>query len=164
MKSVPEYMKLAREKLHVGKHITTITFPSLQDPKLLLAALQHLFLSMNYCMNAILTKEQDRGKIPPFNPSFNSRFTAFRMNCADRLGFDKTAVKSLWDSRHLLLEHKKSPVEFVRDKRLVICSDDFDMTIISADRVKELLKLTINFVEHTQEVIEEPTTKTTVTN
>lgn len=164
MKSVQEYMKLAKEKLHVGKHITTVTFPSLQDPKLLLAALQHLFLSMNYSMNAVLTHEHERGKTPPYNPSFTSRFSAFRMHCADRLGFDKEAVKALWEARHLLLEHKKSPVEFVRDTRIVICSDDFDMTIVSSDRVKEFLNFTATFVDHAQDVIEEPATRTTVNN
>ena len=49
--------------------------------------------------------------------------------------------------KDILLEHRKSPVEFVRNNRLVICSDSYHMKTVDIPKLKQYLMETKNFVK-----------------
>jgi hypothetical protein len=146
-----EYLEKSSARLSTANHILTITYPTLHSPKLFLSAIEHLFLAMDYAMNAVLVNS----KITAFNSSFPSRYSTFRLKLASKLGFHKAGVEQLNYLRTILLEHQKSPIEFERNQSLVICSDEYKMTILSEESVSEFLRIASDFTTAAKISIEE---------
>jgi hypothetical protein len=141
-----EYLERSFHRLQTAHHILTITFPAVQSPKLFLSIAEHLFLAMDYAMNAVLMEEKEKNSLK-FNTSFSSRYSNFRLKVAPTKNFTKTQAEQLQYLRNILLEHQKSPMEFERNQSLVICSDDYKMTILSHDSVSDLLRIAQDFVQ-----------------
>lgn len=155
MHTAKEYLERSEARLQTAYHILTITYPTVQSPRLLLSATEHLFLAMDYAMNAILVQQLSQKNIPKFNASFPSRYATFRLKLANKLGFTKTSVEQLQYLRNILLEHQKSPVEFERNHSLVICSDDYKMTVLSHESVSDFLRIAKDFIATSRISIEE---------
>jgi hypothetical protein len=155
MYSAQDYLERATARLDTAHHLLLIIYPTTQTAKLLLSTTEHLFLAMDYAMNAVLVQQLSQGRIPKFNASFPSRYAAFRLKCAQHLGFTKTGIELLNQLRHILLEHQKSPMEFERNHRLVICSDDYKMTVLSQETVSDYLRIAKDFVSTAKLAIEE---------
>ena len=144
---------LAEKKLDIARHIIDLVFPSLKNPRLLLSAMENMFLSMNYAMNAVLEQELRNGMIRDYHQNFMDRYTAFRMDCMRRLKFDKSATEKLLAFRTILLDHKESAVEFSRNGKLVICDESYGMNVISHTALKKDLSLVQGFFEKAKDVL-----------
>ncbi len=103
-----EYLEKSFARLNTADHILTVTHPTVQSPRLLLSATEHLFLAMDYAMNAILASELLKNTISPFNNSFSSRYSTFRLKIANKRGFSKTGIEQLKYLRNILSEHQKA--------------------------------------------------------
>lgn len=145
-----EYIDLAIRKLKIAEHIAANTYPAVKNPRLLLSALENVFLAYDYAMNAVLEYERLGGRVQEAKKTFPARFSLFRRSCADRLGFDKQALLDFRDIRRILQEHKKSPLEFTRNNRMVICDNNYSMRIITYADVQSYLSSARGFVERAQ--------------
>jgi len=155
MHSSNEYLELAQARLNTASHILAVTYPTLHSPKLFLSVTEHLFLAMDYAMNAILLDQRSQEKIPPFNASFSSRYSNFRLKCAPALGFSKQHTEALQRCRNILLEHNQSPTVFERNSCLVICSVDYKMTILSEQSTSEILSYAKEFLAIAKKALEQ---------
>lgn len=54
---------------------------------------------------------------------------------------------------NILELHKKSPIEFQRDNRLIICSNDYELTPISLHNLREYLSKSKHFLEIADNII-----------
>ncbi len=155
MHSTKEYLERSFARLSTAHHILTVTYPTTQSARLLLSATEHLFLAMDYAMNAILVCQSSLNRIPKFNASFPSRYATFRLKLSHRMGFSKTGVEQLHQLRNILLEHQKSPMEFERNHALVICNDEYKMTILSIETVSDFMRVAQEFIATSRIAIEE---------
>ena len=155
MHTAKEYLERSDARLQTAHHILTIAYPTTQSARLLLSATEHLFLAMDYAMNAVLVQQLSQKNILKFNGSFPSRYATFRLKLANKLGFTKTGIEQLQYLRSILLEHQKSPVEFERSHSLVICNDDYKMTLLSHDSVSDFLRIAKDFISTARISIEE---------
>jgi hypothetical protein len=156
MKTSEEYRRLSQERLSTAQHILGVTYPALKSPRLFLSALEHFFLSMDYAMNAILSDEKMGKEAGNFPKSFSGRYSAFRLRIADKLNFSKEDVRTLLALRNILVQHQKSPTEFERGEKFIICNDRFEMTVISMEVLEGYEKAAASFLARAELALGQP--------
>ena len=153
MDKITEYNDKAVKNLHIADHILTQTYPSLNDPKLLLAVLENLFLAMSNALTALLHHEEYHGKVPKFSDEFDSKLNLFKLKVVKQHQITPDVVAFIHDLKSKVSAHKKSPVEFARKDRFVMCSDTYQTQIISAPQLKKDLQKTKLFLHLVQSII-----------
>jgi len=134
MEKFQESREKALRNLKIADHMVSTTYPLLKDNKLLLNAAENVFLSLSHGMNAILYYDRLFKRIPPYSDTFEIKFNILKTKCAKRYELDAGHIRLLLDLREILVLHRKSPMEFSRKDKFIICSDDYQMkTITHAD-------------------------------
>ena len=112
-------------RLNKAEHILTQTYPLLKDPRILLGVLENINLAINDFITYKLDKEyrtlDEEKKYNIFKNKFNEDIELIK------------EIKELWQRK------KNSPVDFVKNDKLHLCSDEFDMRIISGKDMEKLL-------------------------
>ena len=136
----------AKNRLKIADHILTTTYPLLKDTKLLIIIMENLFLAISYSMTALLHYDRLFKRIPPFHDSFESKFAMFKDRCVHRYNIDKKNLILLQEIKKMMAEHKKSPMEFIRKDKFVICSDKYRIQTISIPQLKDYMNQAKSFV------------------
>ncbi|MBW2978412.1 hypothetical protein KY331_06210 [Candidatus Woesearchaeota archaeon] len=132
-------MERAKKNIQIADHMLSVTYPLVKDTKLLLAIIENIFLTYTNAMSAILNQDRILKKIPPFKSTFESKFNIFKQRCVDRYKIDRSYVIEMQNLKEIIVEHKKSPVEFVRKDRFVICSSTYKLKTINLETIKSYL-------------------------
>jgi hypothetical protein len=144
------------ERLLTAESILRETYPALQNPKLLLNAIEHIFLSMDYAMNELLSL---RNK--PLEKTFLARFHAFRASVAREQKIPTEDLVALKELRDILYLHKMSPVVFVRGNALVICDANYNLTTITEQSALQYYAHAQSFLSKAKSVLgEQPLSNT----
>lgn len=154
MEKFQEAREKALENLRIADHMVSVTYPLLKDNKLLLAAMENLFLSLTHAMNAILYYDRLFKRVPPFSDTFEVKFDLFRKSCVPRYNIGKSHPALIREVRDILVSHKKSPVEFSRKDTFVICSPDYRLRTISVKELKEYLTEAKVFIQSMVRIVQ----------
>lgn len=153
MEKFQELREKARQKLNLADHILTMTYPLVQDTKLLLVVVENLFLSLTNAMGSVLYYERLFKRVPAFTDNFESKFRLFREKCINKYNINPAYLKLITEIKDIVSEHKKSPVEFVRKDRFVICSEEYKMKTITIDQIKKYIQEAKNFISETSNIV-----------
>ena len=153
MEKFQELKEAAKKRLRIADHMLTQTYPLVQDPKLLLAVMENIFLALTNSMGSVLYYERLFKKIPPFQDNFASKFRMFREKCADKYRINRDQLAFIQDVKNIILEHKKSPVEFVRKDQFVICNGSYRTHTISVNELKDYITKSKSFLRHTEDIV-----------
>ncbi|MFH0867774.1 MAG: hypothetical protein V1831_00515 [Candidatus Woesearchaeota archaeon] len=153
MEKFQELRDAASKKLHLADHILTMTYPMVNDPKLLLSAIENLFLAFTYGMSSVLYYERTFKRIPPFPDNFTAKFELFREKCSRRYNIDQEYLKIMREIKEIIVAHKKSPMEFPRNQSLVICNGDYRMKTISANMIKIYVEKAKLFIKNMSTIV-----------
>ena len=143
----------ALQKIKVADHMLFMTYPLVKDPKLLLAIIENIFASLDYGISALLQHERLFKRIPPYHDTFTSRFEIFRNKMIPRYGLSTSYVRLIKEVKTILSEHKKSPVEFARKDKFVICSPNYSLKTIDINLVKKYIFETKVFVDNINKIV-----------
>jgi len=147
MEKFQEFGGLAREKLQLAEHILAITYPMVKDARLPLAVAENLFLSLTYAMSSVLYYERLFNRIPPFQENFAAKFHLFEKKCIGKHGISREHIRLIQEVRDIVMQHKKSPVEFQRKGQFVICDEYFSIRVISADFLEDYVSKAKSFID-----------------
>ena len=147
MEKYQQAQAVAIRNLTVADHILYVTYPVIQDPKLLVGVLNNLFLALMNAMTAVLWHDRLFKLIPPFYDTFESRFNMFRVKSMPQHNIEKRYSDLIQEMKEMTFLHKKSSVEFRRKDSFIICQDDYSTISISASQLKEYVKTTKEFVK-----------------
>tara|TARA_Y100000310_G_C20505640_1_gene726278 strand:+ start:357 stop:863 length:507 start_codon:yes stop_codon:yes gene_type:complete len=153
MEQFQELKEAAKKKLIIADHMLFVTYPLVNDTKLLLAIMENVFLAMSYAMSSVLYYEKLFKKVSAFHDSFESRFSLFKEKCVNKYGFDIEHINIIKEIKDIIVEHKKSPMEFVRRDRFVICSNNYRVKTIDLNQIKKYLAEAKVFIRETNNVI-----------
>jgi hypothetical protein len=142
----------AKKRVHIADHILTQRHLLLEDPKLLLTVLNNMFLALTNAMSAVLYYERVFKKIPIFQETFESKYNMFQLKIVPKYNIDKKFVQLIKEIKDLLANHKKSPIEFKRKGKLVICDENYGMETITYDHIRNYLAYTKKFIELTDNI------------
>lgn len=126
----------AKKNIQIADHMLSVTYNLLHDPKLLLAILENIFLSYTNAMSALLYHDRLFKEVPPFQDNFESKFRMFKEYTIHKHKLDKSFIIVINDIKGIIEEHRKSPMEFSRKGRFVICSGSYNIKTIGADEIR----------------------------
>jgi len=153
MEKFQEMRDTAQKKLKLADHVLTMTYPLVQDTKLLLVVVENLFLSLTNAMGSVLYYERLFKRVPSFTDNFESKFQVFTERCANRYKLNPSYLKLIREIKDIVVEHKKSSIEFVRKDRYIICSDDYRMKAITIDQIKRYIQEAKSFISETSNIV-----------
>ncbi|MBW3021546.1 hypothetical protein KY328_01365 [Candidatus Woesearchaeota archaeon] len=153
MEKYQEAREAAKKHIKTADHMISVTYPLVNDPKLLLAVMDNIFLSLTSSMAAILYNDRLFKRIPPFHNTFESKYRMFREKAVELHSIDKSYLKFILDIKNIIVQHKKSPVEFSRKDSFVICSEDYKMRTLTIPEIKAHIDKTKTFVELMERIV-----------
>ncbi len=120
---------------------------------MLVGVLHNIFSSMEAAMDAILAYERQLLLVPYYSDNFKSKFQIFRQKSALRHNLPHQYL-SLMSQLKLTLElHKRSPMEFIRGGRIVICDKDYELRTVSPQEVQGYLQQAKEFLAQAEVVV-----------
>ncbi len=139
MEEVFKLVSKAKKLYETADHLTYVTFPVVNEIKLLVTITENLHSALVHGMNALLQYDRLYKRIPPLNTDFTSRFEVFKTKCVPRYNIDRSIILLMQDLKDIIEKRKESPMEFQRKNKFVICSHDYKMKTLSLGKVKEYL-------------------------
>ena len=133
-------------------HLVYVTFPIVMDKRMLLNIISETKKAVALCINSILQYDYIYRKIRLYKDT-KENFITFREKCAPRYGISPREVDMMASLFELAERHKKSPLEFVRNDKIVIMSDNFHISTITVEKTKEFVILARNLLEKIEKTI-----------
>ena len=124
-----EFQRLVREAnryFNTADHLVYVTYPLVKDHKLMITALENLYVAMEYAMDAVIYYDRLFKRIGPVAENFESRYEMFKMKCAPRYKISNEFVIMLKELKKFIDGHKNRSVEFIRNNKVVICSIGYE--------------------------------------
>jgi len=144
-------LERAKKSLQTADHLTYITFPFIKENKLLLKILDELYLASINTINAILQYEYIYKRIQLYGDA-RENFRTFQ-KVSKRYQISQEQLNKITELLTLAENHKKSPLEFTRNNKIIIMSDNLRTDTLTIDKIKEFLIETKDFVRKTSQVI-----------
>jgi len=153
MEKYEELRDIARKKIQIADHMLTMTYPMVKDPKLLLAVMENIFLALTNSIGSLLYYERNYKRVPPFQDTFVSKFNIFNQKCVRMYSIDQEMILMIKEIKDIIMQHKKSPVEFTRNDSFVICSESYRMKTISLEKMRNYITKSKLFIQNINNII-----------
>ncbi len=144
------YQQLAKKAIssfRTADHLTYVTFPLINDTKLILTILENINLALINIMNSALEYERYYKRIMPLPDNFNSRYTTFEDKLINKYNIVKKEAQLIRQINNIIESHKDSPIEFSRKDKFVICNNTYKMKTITIPEIKEFLTQTRQIIQ-----------------
>ena len=147
MDKVSQARQSALKSIQMAKYLLTTTYPLIKEPKTLLSISDHVFNSFMSSVSMLLLSERNKKTIPPYHETTESKMNSFKQNLVSKYKFEDY-LKTIEIINELGKKHKKSAVEFSRDKKFIMCDKKFaDIKTLSEQDVKSFIQKAIEFNE-----------------
>ncbi len=143
--------------LRTADHLLTTTIKFVGDYKLLILVVQNLFLSLTKAINALLvyhySKQNNKDK-SDYNKiyyditrmKFDEKKKLF-IPLISKYHFDPEILSMVLELKNIIIKHEESPVVFTRNKRLIICDDHYNNTIVDQEFLERVINKTKIFIQ-----------------
>ncbi|MBN2367939.1 hypothetical protein JXC34_02895 [Candidatus Woesearchaeota archaeon] len=153
MEDYEKFREEAARKIGFADHILTMTYPLVNDPKLLKVVMTNTYLAMENTVSMLLHYERLYKRIPPFHNNFEVMLR-FLNPILERYGISTGYIGMLNEIKEISEKQKESDVEFVRRDKLVFASRDYDLSSLSISDIKTMLEKAKFFMKEIFGVIE----------
>ncbi len=148
MEKFLENIQEAQRTIQVIDHMIYVTFPLIQDKKILLKIITETKEVLIRCINSILQYEYLYKRVDLYsNPKTN--FRTFKDKCAQRYEITKEEIESILDLFELVEKHKQSTIEFLKNGKVIILSESLQKDTITLEKIKEFFRLSKSILEKT---------------
>lgn len=127
----------AKKKILIADHMLVMTYPVVNDPKLLLQVLENILKSLQLIVHACLEYERIFKRIPPYPDTLEGQLLVMQNKLANKYRFTPQDVAFIKKQKELLISHKESPVEFVRKDKFVISDERYNLKTLSMAEMKK---------------------------
>ncbi len=147
-----DHKKKAISELKIADHILVMTYPIVQDPKLLKIVLERLYLSVENGMAALLYYEKSQRRIAVFNESYVGMLKVIRKTLI-KYNISPSYLGFLHELNDLYQGQKKSDVEFIRKEKFVFTNKSYKLNTITKEDMKKYLLKAKLFIKEITDVI-----------
>lgn len=151
MEKYKENLIEASRHLRIADHMTYVTFPLVNEHRLLLKIFDEIYLSIINCINGILNYEVLYKRVRLYS-TFNENFDSF-VRISRYYDLSGEQIKMIKEIIELNKKHKKSAIEFVKQNRIVIMSDNLGIQILDLISIKKYLFTAKEFMVKTRDKI-----------
>ena len=149
MEKFLENLEKAKNIIQTADHLTYMTFPLVSDKKLLLKIISEIRKGVANCINSILQYEYLYKRIS-LHKEPKTNFKTFQEKCATKYGITPKEVILILELFEIVEEHEKSPMEFVKDEKVVILSENMKQKTLTVEKTKEFLVMAKNIFRKTE--------------
>jgi len=152
MEEFQKYRELAAKNIKIADHILNVTYPLIEDTKLLLGVTENILMALTNTIYSLVSYERLFRRIPPYYENFDSKYNMFRVKVVPRYNIDKSYIQFIDKMRDIIRKHKESPIEFVRKDRFVICSEGWKVETLSIRQLRDFIGKTKEFFDFTNNI------------
>jgi len=152
MEKFLEYLSEAQKITRACDHMIYISFPLIKDKNLLIKILIELKKAIAYSINSILQYEYIFKKIKLYKDS-KTNFETFMQKSSKRFEINKEEIKKILEIFEIVEFHKKSPIQFPKNNKIIILSENMNHKTISLEKIKEFLILTKQILKKIEQKI-----------
>lgn len=120
--------------------MTYVTFPLVNEQRLLLKIFDEIYHSIIQCINTILNYEYLYKRIRLYQDN-RDNLNTFMNKCAKNYGLDNLQIKIIKEIIEINKKHKQSAMEFVKKDKIVILSDGLGTETLDLRVIKQYLLL-----------------------
>jgi len=152
MEKFIETLASAEKNLKTADHMVYITFPLIKDKRILLKVMQDLKVVISNCITSILQYEYLYKRISLYKDS-RENLRTFTEKSAPRFAITRDEIKLIMELFDFVEKHRESPLEFIKDDKVIILSNGMQPTSLSLDKIKEFLFTAKDILKKTKEKI-----------
>lgn len=130
----------AKRNIQIADHLIYITFPLINERRLLLKIFEDIHKSIINCINAVLNYEYLYKKIVLYKDS-KENFRTFFNKCAKNYDLNNYQIKKILELLELNKKHKQSAMEFPKKEKIIILSDNLKTEYLNLQKIKDYLLL-----------------------
>ncbi len=130
-------LESSKKHLRIADHLVYTSFPIVKDLKLLLKALEELALSIINAINALLQYEYVYKRIQLYSQA-KDNFETFKRK-ASSYNINQNQLSIILEILELAEKHKKSPLEFSKNDKIIIMSDSSQVLSLNLEKIKAYL-------------------------
>lgn len=140
MEKFLENLQEAEKTIKTVDHIVYVTFPLVNDKKILIKMLLETKKAIANCINSVLQYEYLYKRISlSSDPKVN--MDTFIRKCSLQFGITREENNLIIHLFNLVKKHEESSMEFVKNGKVIILSDDLNPETITLEKTKEFLNL-----------------------
>lgn len=151
-KKYEEFREKALKDLKLADHIFTMTYPLVNDPKLLKVVIKNIYNAMKNTIAMLLNYERYYKRIPPFSENYEAMVELCK-EIFSKYKISQNYISFLYQIKEKMELQKKSEVEFVRKEKVVFASKDYDLNTLSVYEIKEYLAKAKLFMKEIMDII-----------
>ena len=136
MEKFKEDFQKAIRSIKIADHMTYVTYPLVNEKRLLLKIFTEITNSITYCISCILDYEKINSR-PPIELFIEN---------APKYEINKTQIKKIQEILKINQKHKESAMEFVKKNKIVILSDNLRTQTLDIYKIKEFLLIAKEFL------------------
>jgi len=139
MEKFQENLQEAIKAMQIADHMAYVTFPLVNEQRLLLKIFDEIHKSILSSITAILNYECLHKHINIYTDN-QENIKTFQ-KCAREYNISDRQIKTIMEIIELNIDHKASAMEFVRKDKIVILSDNLRTRTLGIQKIKEYLLL-----------------------
>ena len=145
----------ALKRLKTADHMLNVMYSSINEPKILLATVENIFLGLSSSIAALLYYELSLRRVPAFQDTFDAKYNLFKTRTGLKYGFDKSYFLLIEKVKDIVKRHNQSPVEFSRKSKFMICDSDYGIEELTKEKVNQYLDKSIDFYKIVHKIIDD---------
>ncbi len=118
-------------------HMIFITYPLLNDPKLMMTIVEKLYTSVLLAIKAILHYDYLYKNISFVPEKEEEQVKLFKEHTVKQYHLGKEILLAIAELKDLVDFRKKSPIEFVRKNNFIVCSAGYTTKTINFQKIKK---------------------------
>ncbi len=148
-----EKVSEASRKLWVADQTINGAYGITKDPKILVGVVEHCLDAMRMGVSALINFEVDNKELEYSGNSPEIGMELLRARLAEKYGIPKEYILKISEMKEFLLDKEKSPVEFRRKEKFIVCDDKYNLNVIDEKRAREFLKTSKEFLSLIKKII-----------
>jgi len=125
--------------MRIADHMTYVTFPLVNEYRLLLKIFDEIYLSIIFSVSSILNYEYLYERIQMYS-DYKDNLETF-IDIGKNYGLSNEQIKKIKEIIDLNKKHNESAMEFIRKDKVVIMSDSLGTRVLDLRLIKEYLLL-----------------------
>jgi hypothetical protein len=129
--------------------------PLTDDTKFMLAIIEHVFNASSAAMESVLEQRRYYKKLEAFPRTFGAMTDIWVRDVQDKYNFERKYaefLKKVGEMRHAI---STSSMRFKRQDKYILTNDVYSLKVLDIDTVKKYLSIAKDFVDKSEEVINE---------
>ena len=155
MEHFRDLVKEANRAFETADHLTYMTYPLVNDKKVLMLIVEHLHKALLKTMEAFLYYDALYKRISFMPRAFESQLEIFRNYTIRKYNLSTETVILIKEIDDLIKYRETAPMEFSRRENYVIASNSYKLKIISIEKVKRFVTQSKLLLQRVNEVLAE---------